>query len=90
MRERDIELYLVRQCRKRGIYCRKWTSPGNRGVPDRIVLHDGTWYALELKSPTGSLTKLQQVEIETIRKHGGYCTVLNSKESVDAFLARLV
>ena len=38
MRERDIEKKLVNEIRKMGGEAFKWTSPGNDGVPDRIVM----------------------------------------------------
>ena len=41
MREKDIEKILVEQVRKLGGRAYKWVSPGNDGVPDRIVIFPG-------------------------------------------------
>ena len=41
MRERDIEKCLVSEVKKLGGRAYKWTSPGNDGVPDRIVIFPG-------------------------------------------------
>ena len=38
MRERDIERTLTKAVRTMGGICFKFVSPGNAGVPDRIVL----------------------------------------------------
>jgi hypothetical protein len=90
LRERDIEKYLVAQCKKRGIYCRKWVSVNSRGVPDRILLYEGNWYPVELKAPGKTLSKLQQVEHMIIRRHGGRPFTIDSKEGVDELIARII
>lgn len=69
--ERKIERQLVNYCKLHGVYTRKWTSPGNRGVPDRIIIgRQGTVF-LELKAPGKTLKPLQKREAELIRKAGG-------------------
>ena len=90
IKERDIERYLVAQCKKHGVFCRKWVSVNSRGVPDRIILYNGEWAAVELKRPGGKLTKLQEVEHRAIRKAGGYVFVLDSKDGVDEFIAYIL
>lgn len=87
MRESTIEKYLVSRCKKHGVYCRKWAAPGMRGVPDRILLVEGNWWAVEVKAPGRKPTKLQLLEHKRIRNHGGQVVVLDSKEGVDALLA---
>ena len=50
MREKDIEKILVAEVRKLGGRAYKWVSPGNDGVPDRIVIFPGkTPVFVELK-----------------------------------------
>ena len=39
--EREIETYLVKSVKNKKGLCMKWTSPGNAGVPDRIVIVPG-------------------------------------------------
>ena len=41
MRERDVEKVLVDEVRRLGGRAYKWTSPGNAGVPDRMVIMPG-------------------------------------------------
>ncbi len=71
MREKDIEKILVREVRRLGGRAYKWISPGNDGVPDRIViLPDRPPVFVELKTETGVLTALQKVQIDRLRSLG--------------------
>ena len=38
MKESQIESYMVRKVKEHGGLCFKFVSPGNPGVPDRIVI----------------------------------------------------
>ena len=67
MREKEIEKILVSEVKKLGGRAYKWTSPGNDGVPDRIVILPGEKpYFVELKSETGRLSALQKVQIDRL------------------------
>ena len=41
--EKDIEKYLRDEIKKVGGIAYKFVSPGNSGVPDRLVLLPGRW-----------------------------------------------
>lgn len=87
MRESTIEARLVREVRKLGGLCYKFTSPGNPGVPDRIViLPDGRTIYVELKTEIGRLAKIQQWQIGELRKRGADVRVLKGLDQVLAFL----
>lgn len=87
MKESAIESRLVREVRKRGGLCYKFTSPGNPGVPDRIVITpDGRTYYLELKTPVGRLAKIQKWQLEEMRKRGADVRVLYGLDQVLAFV----
>ena len=69
MRERDVEKVLVDEVRRLGGRAYKWTSPGNAGVPDRIVIMPGRRpIFVELKADGGTLSTLQLVQIKRLKE----------------------
>lgn len=87
MSEKDIEQYLVRRVKEIGGRAYKFVSPGNAGVPDRLVcLPGGHATFVEMKGPSGKLTALQEVQIRKLDKLGHTTFVLNSCEAVDSFI----
>ena len=68
MSEREIEKVLVSEVKKIGGRAYKFVSPGNDGVPDRIVVFpDGQIVFVELKTKSGRLSKIQRVQCEWLR-----------------------
>lgn len=89
MRERDIENYLRTQVKKAGGIAYKFESPGNAGVPDRLVLlPGGRVIFIELKAPGKKPTALQLNQQRKISKLGSTVLVIDSKQKVDEFIAR--
>lgn len=87
MKESQIEKFLVRKIKKGEGLCFKFISPGNPGVPDRIVITPtGKTIYVELKTETGRLTKIQKLQIEQIREKGADVRVLYGIDGVKAFL----
>lgn len=87
MRESDIEKKLVREIRKLGGRAYKWVSPGNDGVPDRLIfLPGGVIIPVELKTKTGKLSKLQIAQIRTLTELGSCVTVIKGEEELEDFL----
>ena len=65
----------------------KFVSPGNSGVPDRIiVLPGGKIGFCELKRPGGKTSKLQDVQIKKLKSRGCFVRVVDSYEGVSGFL----
>ncbi|MGW2986439.1 VRR-NUC domain-containing protein [Streptomyces goshikiensis] len=89
-RERDIEGYLLVQCRAHGFLCLKFVSPARGGVPDRIVVAPRGTVFVEVKRPGGQLRKLQQLTHAKLRRHGAEVHVIDDKPGVDAFIAHLL
>lgn len=88
MREKDIEKVLVNKVRKLGGRAYKWVSPGNDGVPDRIVILPGRPpIFVELKTETGKLSALQGVQITRLRELGQDVRVLKGIQGVRDFLS---
>ena len=90
MREKEIEKILVSEVKKLGGRAYKWVSPGNDGVPDRIVIIPGRPPVfVELKTDTGRLTALQKVQIDRLRELGQDVRVLRGAAGVKALLTEL-
>ena len=90
-RESDIEAYLrekVRAVLHGKAY--KWVSPGNNGVPDRMVcLPGGRVVFAELKAPGKQPRPEQAAKHRELRALGFHVEVLDSKAAVEAFIEEL-
>lgn len=90
IREKDIEARLREGVKKLGGRAYKFVSPGNSGVPDRLVCLPGGWVLfVELKAPGKKPTALQERQQEYLRGLGFTVYTLNSSEAVDELLANL-
>ena len=77
MKESELERILVEEVRKAGGKAFKWISPGNDGVPDRIVFFPGgEVYFLELKTERGKLRPQQIVQIKYLDAVGQHAAVV--------------
>lgn len=86
MRERDIERALVRRIKELGGLCEKFTSPGRRSVPDRLVtLPNNRIIFVELKAPGKKPTELQKRDHERRKALGCEVRVIDSIEGVLCF-----
>lgn len=71
MKESELESILVSEIRKVGGRSYKWVSPGNSGVPDRIVfLPGGKVIFVELKTDSGKVGAQQKIQINRIQSLG--------------------
>nr|WP_270471885.1 VRR-NUC domain-containing protein [Hungatella hathewayi] len=85
--EKDIEKILVNEVKKLGGRAYKWVSPGNDGVPDRIVILPGMRPVfVELKTEKGQLSALQKVQIKRLQELGQEVEVLYGLQQVRDFL----
>ena len=86
MRERDVEKILVSRVKNLGGRAYKWVSPGNAGVPDRIVILPGRPPVfVELKAETGTLTDLQRVQIKRLLDLGQDVVVVKGMDGLKQF-----
>ena len=87
MKKRAIERYLANKVKQLGGKSFKFVSPGNAGVPDRIVIIPGGHiFFIELKAPGKKPRKLQQVVIKQLKKLGCNVLTIDSKEQVNRFI----
>jgi len=89
MLEKDIEKYFNQQIKQAGGLSRKYTSPGRRGVPDRIAIMNGHVYFVELKRPGEKPRPDQMAEHREMEKHGIKVYILDSKQAVDEWIGRI-
>lgn len=85
--ESTIEKYFVRKAKENGAWVPKLTSPGTRGMPDRLVFRfDGGIEFVELKKEGEQLRPSQKVIKRRIENtYGQTVTVIDSKKAVDEF-----
>lgn len=84
--EKAIEQYLVRCIKTLGGMCVKLQNTGINGIPDRIVLLDGTVVFVELKAPSGRLSEVQKARHKQLEAMGFQVYTLFNFDQVDNFL----
>lgn len=90
MLEKRIEEKLRIKVKQLGGKAYKFVSPGNAGVPDRlVVLPGGRIGFAELKRPGGTTRKLQDRQIAFLRKLGFVVEVVNSEEDIENFMKEM-
>ena len=90
--EKSIENVLREEVERQGGMCLKWTCPGHRGVPDRVILFPGGIIAfVELKRPGAKVKSggLQEWWREKIQSFGFPCYEVSRKYQAVALAKRL-
>lgn len=87
--EKDIETYLKNKVEKAGGLCYKFESPGQSGVPDRVVILNRTVF-VEVKRKNGKPRKLQELQIKKMVVAGAEVFVIDGKSKVDDLIKELV
>lgn len=71
MRESTLEAQIVHYAKSKGCLAYKFSSPSQRGVPDRMIIGPtGKILFLEIKAPGRKPTQLQRYELAELRTHG--------------------
>ena len=87
MREKQVELALIKKIKSCGGIAIKFVAPGMSGVPDRLVLYPGgRIFFVELKAPGKKATPRQLKVQEQLRGFGFEVFLLDSREAVDEFV----
>jgi len=84
--ERQIEKRLREEIKKLGGRSYKFVSPGNDGVPDRIVVKNGKVWFVELKTVSGQVSPIQAVQLARLREVGADARVLHGWDEARAFV----
>lgn len=92
VREIVVEKYFVDEVERCGGTAEKFTSPGRRGVPDRIVIWPAYGFArihfVELKTIGGKLDPWQERDIVRRARLGCHVEVIWTKAQVDEYVKR--
>lgn len=89
LREKDVESYLRDRVKKAGGKAYKFVSPGNDGMPDRMVCFPWSRivFFVETKTPGKEPTPRQRARHRELRKMGqSVFGKIDSKEDVDLFM----
>jgi ribosomal protein S6 len=90
MLEKEIEKYFVWAVERQGGKAWKFTSPGRKGVADRIAcLPDGSTWFVELKTKGGKLSELQKLFAADMKLLNQNYACLWTKEQIDTFITTL-
>ena len=86
-RESRIEQALRVRLKALGCLFYKWVSPGNVGVPDRIIITPtGAIIFVELKTDHGRLSPMQMNQIRKLEKCRAQVFVIYGRKQMDALL----
>lgn len=87
LRERDIAAYLVKRVGELGGICRKMAWEGRSDAPDYLVMLNGDFAFVEVKSPTGKPRPSQMREFAAIEAHAGETVaVVRTPDEVDTLM----
>jgi hypothetical protein len=86
-RESALEKLVIFHAKKLKLECYKFTSPGRRGVPDRMFINArGRVAFLELKAPGNKPTMVQVRELNILQRRGVIATWSSQLTECQEFL----
>lgn len=88
MYEKDLEMKLIRELKRLDVLALKFVSPGNRGVPDRLIIgHFGNIYFVELKrNKDYKVTKLQRYWNRVLSSRFVKNSIIHNEEELKHFV----
>lgn len=87
MKENKIEKKFRDGILSIGGLCYKFVSPGNTGVPDRIViLRTGKVIFVELKTKYGRLSPIQKRQLQRLNARKAQSAVIRGEKEMNDFL----
>lgn len=71
MKEQQIQTNKIKQLEKKGYYVIKLITTNKNGIPDLIAIpKDCNVLFIEVKTPSGVLSKLQEFRFNELKNHG--------------------
>jgi Holliday junction resolvase len=91
MREQTIQRNITKFLEKNGAYVVKVISASKAGVPDILGCYLGSFFAIEVKTPDTktNVSKLQNYNLEQVKKAGGYSIVAWEISQVNELLEEI-
>lgn len=87
MREKHVEQQLVQAVKRREGKAYKWVSPGNNGVPDRLVLLPGGRVGMvEVKQPNGTIRPIQALRHKELERLGHKVWIVDHPNQIESTL----
>lgn len=87
MLEKELEEKFVEKVKASGGRAFKFVSPGNGGVPDRLVVLPGGHIGfVELKQKGKKPTKLQNLQMKRLKELGCFVCVLDDLAAIEAVI----
>ena len=80
MSEQAFQKKILDYLAEKGCYAVKTIVVNRRGIPDILACYKGQFIALEVKDDAG-VTRLQELNIEKIRKAGGKAMVIRKNDN---------
>ena len=85
-RESSVERSIREYARDHGWLVYKFTSPGTRGVPDRLFIRRGVVVFIEVKRPGEEARPLQLHTHKKMRRYGALVWVVDNLEDAKRIL----
>lgn len=86
MGEQEIQKKILDYLASIDAYAIKVITSNRRGVADIIACHKGQFYAIEVKTPKGRVSPLQEWHIERAKQSGAIAFIARSVEDVKEIL----
>ena len=86
MKEKLIEADGVKWATDRGWLVYKWSSPGNRGVHDRLHFKNGCTFTIEYKTTGRKATPLQYETAKKLKRVGIPCRCFDNVQDTRQFI----
>ena len=80
--EAKIQSKILKELKKRDIYAVKIITANRNGVPDILACVNGRFVAIEVKTPRGRVSLVQEFHLGLIDAAGGTAIVAKSWEDV--------
>ncbi len=90
MLEKELEKKFIEKVKAAGGKAFKFVSPGNDGVPDRLVILPGGHIGfVELKQKGKKPTKLQAKQIQRLKELGCFVYILDDPGEIDKVISAI-